>query len=79
MAADSSKRELSYLLRRDLGRKLVVLTGARQAGKTTMARHLMADFESAQYLNWDVMADRQLILQQAWLPKAKLLVFDEIH
>ncbi len=79
MRIDSSNRDLSDILRRDLGRKLVVLTGARQAGKTTLARQLMAGFESAQYLNWDVSADRQLILQQAWSPKAKLLVFDEIH
>ncbi|MFM9882079.1 MAG: ATP-binding protein [Burkholderiales bacterium] len=76
---DSTIRELCAVLRKDLGRKLVVLTGARQAGKTTLARQLMAGFESAQYLNWDVMADRQLILHQAWSPKANLLVFDEIH
>ena len=79
MAHDSSNRELTENLRRDLGRKLVVLTGARQAGKTTLARQLMAGFEPAQYLNWDVPADRQLITQHAWSPKARLLVFDEIH
>ena len=79
MTIDSSSRELTDNLRRDLGRKLVVLTGARQAGKTTLARQLMAGFEPAQYLNWDVPADRQLIAQHAWSPKAKLLVFDEIH
>jgi predicted AAA+ superfamily ATPase len=79
MALDSSKRELTENLRRDLGRKLVVLTGARQAGKTTLARRLMAGFEPAQYLNWDVPADRQLITQHAWSPKARLLVFDEFH
>ena len=76
---DSSRRTLAASLRRDLGRKLVVLTGARQAGKTTLAHQLMADFEPAQYLNWDVPADRQLISQQAWSPKARLVVFDEIH
>ena len=76
---NSSRRTLAASLRRDLGRKLVVLTGARQAGKTTLARQLMSDFEPAQYLNWDVPADRQLITQQAWSPKARLVVFDEIH
>ena len=64
---------------RDLGRKLVVLTGARQSGKTTLARQLMAGFDPAQYLNWDVPADRLLITQNAWSPRARLLVFDEIH
>jgi predicted AAA+ superfamily ATPase len=62
-----------------LGRKLVVLTGARQAGKTTLARRLMADFEFAQDLNWDVPEDRRLIAAHAWTPKARLVVFDEIH
>ena len=79
MADDSSNREFSERLRQDLARKLVLLTGARQAGKTTLARQLMAGFENAQYLNWDVPADRQLILQHAWSPKAGLVVFDEIH
>lgn len=79
MSADQSKRSLESALQRDLSRKLVVLTGARQAGKTTLARQLMAGFEPAQYLSWDVPADRQLITAQAWTPKARLLVFDEIH
>jgi len=79
MPNDSSARALTADLKRDLGRKLVVLTGARQAGKTTLARQLMAGMEPAQYLNWDVPADRQLIGQHAWSPKARLLVLDEIH
>ena len=79
MEHDSSNREFTEDLRRDLGRKLVVLTGARQSGKATLARQLMAGFEPAQHLNWDVPSDRQLIVQQAWSPKARLVVFDEIH
>jgi len=79
MAANGSDRELSAQVRRDLGRKLVLLTGPRQAGKTTLARQLMTGYDGAQYLNWDVPADRPLILQHAWSPKASLVVFDEIH
>ena len=79
MTADSSNREITESLRRDLRRKLVLLTGARQAGKTTLARQLMLDFEPAQYLNWDLPSDRKLILEHAWSPKARLVVFDEIH
>ena len=41
MALDSSDREFTENLRRDLRRKLVVLTGARQTGQTTLARQLM--------------------------------------
>ena len=79
MSHNSSVREFAGRVQTDLARKLVLLTGARQAGKTTLARQLMAHFEPAQYLNWDVPADRQLIVQNAWSPKAKLVVFDEIH
>ena len=79
MTENSSDRTLADKLRRDLGRKLVVLTGARQSGKTTLARQLMTGFELAQYLSWDVPADRVLITQSAWSPKARLVVFDEIH
>lgn len=79
MSFDSSDRSLAHAIRRDLGRKLVVLTGARQSGKTTLARQLMNGFEPAQYLNWDVPTDRSLIVDHAWSPKARLLVFDEIH
>ena len=79
MNINSSVRQLAEDIRHDLGRKLVVITGARQAGKTTLARQLMADFEPTQYLNWDVPADRTLIAGNAWSPKAKLVVFDEIH
>jgi hypothetical protein len=79
MTGKKSERTLQPDLQRDLGRKLVVLTGARQAGKTTLARRLMAGFEAAQVLSWDVPADRRLIAAHAWTPKARLVVFDEIH
>jgi predicted AAA+ superfamily ATPase len=79
MTGKKSERTLQAGLQRDLGRKLVVLTGARQAGKTTLARQLMAGFEAAQVLSWDVPADRRLIAAHAWTPKARLVVFDEIH
>jgi len=79
MNINSSARQLAENIRHDLGRKLVVITGARQAGKTTLARQLMVGFENAQYLNWDVPADRTLIADNAWSPKSGLVVFDEIH
>jgi predicted AAA+ superfamily ATPase len=34
---------------------------------------------AAQYLNWDVLADRAVLQRQSWNPRAKLLVMDEIH
>lgn len=73
------RRYLESRVRRDLGRKTVLLTGARQVGKTTLARQLMAAHPGAQYLNWDVPADRAVLQRQSWDPRAGLLVFDEIH
>lgn len=72
-------RSLTERIRADLPHKLVILTGPRQAGKTTLARRLMTDFPRAQYLNWDVPTDREIIVAGAWSPRAGLLVFDEIH
>ena len=63
----------------DLRHKMVVLTGPRQVGKTTLARQLMAQWEPAQYLNWDVPGDRAVLTRQSWAPASRLLVLDEIH
>lgn len=72
------KRYLDDRVRADLAQKMVFLTGPRQVGKTTLSRQLIAQ-QGGQYLNYDVPADRALILNQRWNPQAPLLVFDEIH
>jgi len=73
------QRSIEPQLLADLQRKTVVLTGARQVGKTTLARALMPRFADAQYLNWDIPGDRTVLVRQSWNPRARLLVFDEIH
>ncbi|MDP2230709.1 ATP-binding protein [Methylotenera sp.] len=73
------KRYLDDLVLNDLANKVVVLTGPRQVGKTTLSKHLMHSFTNAQYLNWDVLADRAVLQRQSWNPRAELLVMDEIH
>ena len=73
------RRYLEPQLLRYLAGKTVVLTGARQVGKTTLARQLMERFKRAQYLNWDVPVDRAVLLRQSWNPAATLLVLDEIQ
>ena len=72
-------RYLDELVLTDLATKVVVLTGPRQVGKTTLSRQLMQSFSSSQYLNWDVLADRAVMQRQSWNPRAGLLVMDEIH
>jgi predicted AAA+ superfamily ATPase len=73
------QRTLTPLIQADLARKMVFLSGPRQSGKTTLARALADTCPTAQLLNWDVAADRRVILDQSWSPAAKLVVFDELH
>jgi uncharacterized protein len=55
---------------------MVFVAGARQVGKTTLARSLRG--AAPGYLNWDVARDRERILRGE-LPSGRLWVFDEIH
>ncbi len=73
------QRTLTPLIQADLRRKMVFLSGPRQAGKTTLALKLAGEARRGQALNWDVAADRRVLLDQSWLPDADLLVFDELH
>ena len=72
------KRYLDDRVRADLAQKMVFLTGPRQVGKTTLSRQLIAQL-GGQYLNYDVPADRAMILKQRWNALTPLLVLDEIH
>jgi len=73
------KRYLDDRVRQDLKQKMVVLTGPRQVGKTTLSRQLVDELAGSQYLNHDVVAHRAVILAQSWRVSAPLLVLDEIH
>lgn len=64
---------------RDLEKKMVLIAGPRQAGKTTLAKELANSFESSIYLSYDHLEDRKVILTEAWLPSAELIILDEIH
>ena len=72
------KRYLDERVQADLTHKMVFLTGPRQVGKTTLSRQLIAQ-QSGQYLNYDIPADRALLLHQRWSTGAPALVLDEIH
>ena len=70
------RRYLSDQVEKDLARKMVLLTGSRQAGKTTLARNLPgADLG---YLNWDIPEHRERILR-GQLPVSDLWILDELH
>ena len=55
------KRYLDDRVRHDLQKKMVILTGPRQVGKTTLSKQLLAEFPGGQYLNFDVAPDREVI------------------
>ena len=70
--------------------QMVFIEGARQVGKTTLAKQLAAGFKLTHYLNTDNIEDRALILSgQNFVEKLGLLdiassskpliIFDEIH
>ncbi len=69
-------RYLKAQVQRDLARKMVLVAGPRQVGKTTLARSLPGAARA--YLNWDVAEHRARILGRE-LPAGKLWIFDEIH
>ncbi len=66
-------------LLRDLEKKMVLLSGPRQAGKTWLAHDIAQHYAKTLYLNYDALKDRMLIKKQSWLPDLDLLIFDEIH
>ena len=70
------ERYLEKYIQADLTEKMVLLSGPRQVGKTTMARQLLvADY----YLNYDATADRKIIMNEEWDRDVKLVIFDELH
>jgi uncharacterized protein len=70
-------RYLVPRLREDLQKKMVLLAGPRQCGKTTLAKSLLD--RRGEYLNWDITKDRKLIRELAWPKDASLVVLDELH
>jgi len=70
------ERYLARQVARDLERKMVFVGGARQVGKTTLARGLVG--AGPGYLNWDVPQDRESMLRGEF-PVAPLLALDEVH
>ncbi len=73
------KRYQKSLILADLQKKMVLLAGPRQAGKTTLSKEIGEEFDATVYLNYDHMGDRKIIEEEAWLPSSELLIFDEIH
>lgn len=64
----------------DLKKKMVFIAGPRQVGKTTLANMIgKRQYAATSYLSWDNPAHRKIILESSFDPRAKLLIFDELH
>ena len=70
------KRYLSSCLLEDLKSKILIITGPRQCGKTTMAKNLSLSFD---YLNYDEREHHKILLQKTWDREKKYIIFDELH
>lgn len=73
------KRAQMTSILQDLDKKIGLIVGPRQVGKTYLAREITKSFTHPLYLNYDHIADRELIHSQNWLSKTDLLVLDELH
>ena len=69
-------RIYNHFLREYLGRKIILLTGPQQSGKTTLARALSSSYD---YINYDNQADRKIYADKSWDRRKKVVIFDELH
>lgn len=72
------KRRIESAIREDLNKKMVLLAGPRQCGKTTLAETLLSQTKGA-YYNWDSDKHKIIIKNSELDLSSKLWVFDEIH
>ena len=70
------ERYLEKFIRKDLKENIVLLSGPRQVGKTTLSKQLTT---SHVYLNYDASSDRKIIQAQEWDRDTELVIFDELH
>lgn len=70
------KRYLNDFIAKDLSEKIVILTGARQSGKTTLSKQINPSYD---YLNYDSADNRVMMSQKSWDRKKSIIIFDELH
>lgn len=73
-------RYLTPFVAEDLQSKMVFIGGARQVGKTTLAKDLVSHkFSNTRYYNWDNPLDRKQLKSLVLPGENSLLILDEIH
>ncbi len=69
-------RSIAPNIGKDIKKKIVVLTGPRQSGKTTLSKSVCATFD---YFNYDDPASRLVLSDRSWDRRKDVVVFDELH
>ncbi|MDE0033019.1 MAG: ATP-binding protein [Deltaproteobacteria bacterium] len=70
------ERYLHEALLADIDRKIILLSGPRQSGKTTLSRMLHPDH---QYINHDLAEHRLMLREKSWDRRKALFILDELH
>ncbi len=70
------ERYLNRYILEDLNKKIILITGPRQCGKTTLSRMISDDVD---YYNYDDADSRLHLLEKSWDRSKSLLIFDELH
>jgi len=70
------KRYLTKYIQEDLDKKIILLTGPRQTGKTVLSKMLKNNFD---YFNFDNLDDRLSLQKKSWDRSKELVIFDELH
>ncbi len=70
------RRYLEKDIKTALKQKIILLTGPRQCGKTTLSKQFYADYD---YFNYDAAEDRMALKQKNWDRSKPLVIFDELH
>lgn len=70
------KRRLKDIVIKDLFRKIILITGPRQCGKTTLSKSLHSSFD---YFNYDAVQDQNRLRKRQWDRQTGVLIFDELH
>jgi uncharacterized protein len=70
------KRLIESYIKKDISRKIILLSGPRQVGKTTLSKMISDDFD---YFNYDLASDRVALIEKSWNRKKDLVIFDELH
>lgn len=76
MTGTRIKRAIAPQIKKDLAKKIVMIAGPRQCGKTTLAKSILDSFD---YFNYDSLEDREMLLKKKWDRSKEVVIFDELH